>query len=537
IRWESELSINEERSVAATFSRQFDKLNSESRDVGNLLKVLSFLDPENIPLEMVVNGAKEWLRLQDEGSQSQSAIPPIASRSHPNVSHDPSPPRFNAMLHKVRKTKWKPWQSHKEDLTEHQVDHSTEAPSVSMEFHSLITLITSPIDLQTALQKLQSLSLIERQSDDGTPSLWMHDLIELMMQDASRKEETHRDWLQSSVSLVCGTFGLIKSVELPEAWVECEKFIPHLRSLDKTWDNAYGVNLELSRANVRVARYMECRGRYDEAEALLQRTLSSCERHLGEGHLDTLQSMNDLAVVYWRQGRFDDAAVLHQRVLAGREKHYGADDPVTLDSINNLALVYESQRRYDEAVTLFQRALAGYGKRLRVNHPDTLTSIDNLARVYGSQRRYERAEALFRQALVGREKHLSTDHPDTLTSVHNLAHVYWMQGRYEKAEALYQRAIAGNEKHLGADHPETLTSVHNLALVYESQGRYKETEALFQRALIGREQHLGPDHPYTLRSRRDLASLYESQGRHDEAELLRARVPAGKGKGRDVTQK
>ena len=101
------------------------------------------------------------------------------------------------MLHKVRKTKWKPWQSHKEDLTEHRVDHSTEAPPVSMEFHSFITLVTSPIDFQTALQKLQSLSLIERRSDDGTSSLWMHDLIEFMMQDAARKEEPYRDWLQS----------------------------------------------------------------------------------------------------------------------------------------------------------------------------------------------------------------------------------------------------------------------------------------------------------------------------------------------------
>src|ERR1700722_9927489 len=81
----------------------------------------------------------------------------------------------------------KPWKSRKEDLTEYRVDHSTEAPTVSMEFHSLITLITSPIDVQTALQKLQSLSLIERRSDDGTPSLWMHDLIEFMMLQGRKK--------------------------------------------------------------------------------------------------------------------------------------------------------------------------------------------------------------------------------------------------------------------------------------------------------------------------------------------------------------
>src|SRR3984957_7252073 len=103
MRWESELSVHEERSVAATFSRQFDKLNAESHDVGNLLKVLSFLDPENISVDMIVHGAEEWQRLQDTRSQSQSAIPPVSSPSPPKFSHGPSPSRFHAMLHKVRK--------------------------------------------------------------------------------------------------------------------------------------------------------------------------------------------------------------------------------------------------------------------------------------------------------------------------------------------------------------------------------------------------------------------------------------------------
>src|SRR3984957_7607037 len=425
------------------------------------MKVLSFLDPENISVDMIVNGAKEWLRLQDKRSKSQSAITPVSSPSHPTFSHDPSPSRFHAMLHKVRKTKWKPWKSHKEDFTEHRVDPSTEAPPVSMEFHSLITLITSPIDFQAALQKLQSLSLIERRSDDGTSSLWMHDLIEFMMQDAARKEETYRDWLQLSVSLVCGALGLIEDIGSPEAWEQCEKFIPHLRSLDKTWDDAHGADLELSYANVRVARYMKLRGRYDEAEALLQRTLSSCERHLGADHLTTLYSMDGLAGVYVSQGRYEEAEALFRRALVGWEKHLGTDHPDTLASVNNLAFVYESQGGYDEAEALFRRALVGTEKLLETDHPDTLISVNNLALVYESQGRYEKAEALCQRALVGREKHLGTDQPDTLTSVNKLAHVYRLQGRYDEAVTLCRRGLVGREKHLGTDHPDTLISVNN----------------------------------------------------------------------------
>ena len=475
---------------------------------------------------MIVNGAEEWLRLRDK----QSAIPPVSSPSHSNFSHDPSTSRFRALLQKVRKTKWKPWQSHKEDLTEHRVDPSTEAPPVSMEFHSLVTLITSPLNFQTALQKLQSLSLIERRSDDGTPSLWMHDLIKFMIQDAARKEQTYRDWLQLSVSLVCGALRLIEDIGSPEAWEDCEKLIPHLRSLDKTWDNAHGVNLELSRANVRIALYMECRGRYHEAEALLQRTLSNCERDLGADRLATLDSMHGLAGVYDSQGRYDEAITFFERTLAGYEKHLGVNHPKTLTSVDNLARVHSSQGRYEEAEALCRRALVGKEKHLGTNHPNTLTSVSNLALVYTSQGRYEEAEALCRRAIVGKEKHLGTDHPNTLISVGNLALVYTLQGRYEEAEALCRRAIVGEEKHLGTDHPNTLISVGNLADLYGLQGRHEEAESLFQRALAGMEKCLGSDHPYTHTSMHCLTSLYEAQGRYDEADLLRARVSAGKGK-------
>jgi len=477
IRWESDLSFYEERSVAATFSRQFEKLNEESGDLSNLLKLLSFFDPETIPVRMIIDGAKEWLRVQNELPTFKDSLSPVSSQ-----------------------------------------------------FHSLTILITSPIKFQTALQKLQSLSLVERRSDGRNSSLWMHDLIEFMMQDAARKGESYRAWLQSSVSLVCCAFRLIMNVKSPELWEDCEKFISHLRSLDEKWGDERGMNRELSQANVRIARYMEYRGRYDEAVALLRRALSGYEKDLGEDHPDTLLSMDRLGCVYWRQGRYDDAVILHQRALAGREKNLGADHLDTLTSVTDLAHVYKSQGRYDEAEVLYQRALAGRENFLGADHLDTLTSVNNLGHIYRSQGRYDGAVTLCRRALEGREKHLGAVHPDTLTSLNNLAHAYKSHGRYDEAETLYLRAVMGREKHLGVDHPDTLTSVNNLANVHRSRAQYDKAEILLLRALAGREKHLGPVHRDTLSSVNNLALLYELQGRYDEAEDLFRRALVGREK-------
>jgi hypothetical protein len=139
----------EERSVAATFATQFEQLNQLSPDINNLLKVLSFLDPDRIPVGMIVQGAKEWLdpqhRPQDIPSQPQN-----------------------------------------------------DSPIFSV-FRLLVTLIFSPIQFPTAIKKLVNLSLVERRSHMGSSSLWMHDLMRFMVQEAMKKDETYREWLQSSI--------------------------------------------------------------------------------------------------------------------------------------------------------------------------------------------------------------------------------------------------------------------------------------------------------------------------------------------------
>jgi hypothetical protein len=177
--------------VASTFTHQFDLLKKESRDIGNLLRVLLFFDPENIPVEMITDGANEWLRSQDK----PQPIPPQPV---------PPPSKFN-VLQKIKK--WSPLRRRKERDTKNQPEVVTKVSSaISSEFRSLANLILTPINYRKAIQSLQNLSLVDYQSDTGNSLLRVHNLIQFMMQDAVNKEETYREWLESSVSLVCGAF-------------------------------------------------------------------------------------------------------------------------------------------------------------------------------------------------------------------------------------------------------------------------------------------------------------------------------------------
>ncbi|KAF8473485.1 hypothetical protein BDZ91DRAFT_714700 [Kalaharituber pfeilii] len=238
-------------------------------------------------------------------------------------------------------------------------------------------------------------------------------------------------------------------------------------------------------------------GHYRKAEEMCKVILATREK-LGADHPSTVDTINNIAVVYKQQGKYSQALELYQRTLAGREKSLGVDHPSTLDTVHGMAIVYEEQGKYSQALELYQRALAGYEKSLGVDHPSTLQTVNNMANVYMQQGKYSQALELYQRALAGCEKSLGVDYPSTLGIVNNMANLYEEQGKYSQALELYQRALAGCEKSLGVDHPSTLGIVNNMANIYEKQGKYSQALELCQRALAGREKALGTDHPYTV---------------------------------------
>lgn len=71
--------------------------------------------------------------------------------------------------------------------------------------------------------------------------------------------------------------------------------------------------------------------------------LEKMRRILGNDHLDTLISMNNLAETYRAQGRIGDAARIWEEMQKRRRRILGDDDPNMLIIMNNLAGTYRAQ--------------------------------------------------------------------------------------------------------------------------------------------------------------------------------------------------
>jgi hypothetical protein len=125
ISWEHTLSDYEHKSVAATFASQLQDLDQRCPNTGKLLRVIAFFDPESVPLEMLITGAKAIVEAQQ---------PPTRS-----------------------------------PLTE-----------------SLLGLIQSPIALQNAITQLETRCLLAYHSTSQSPTFRIHDLIQLVVLENTR---------------------------------------------------------------------------------------------------------------------------------------------------------------------------------------------------------------------------------------------------------------------------------------------------------------------------------------------------------------
>jgi tetratricopeptide (TPR) repeat protein len=355
------------------------------------------------------------------------------------------------------------------------------------------------LEKDEALGLLHRYSLVERADD----LLSLHRLVQEVLQDILSEDE-RQHCMEQAVLVVNTTFPSGEH----GTWPLCEFLLPHALICTRWIEVLRQKKPEGARLLGVIGHYLHERAQYRDAEPHLKQALSIREEQLGAEHPDTATSLNNLALLYWRQGRHQEAEPLYQRARAIYEQQLGPSDPDVARPLNGLAVLYSEQGKYAEAEPLYQRALKIREEQLGPDHPQVASSLNNMASLYKEQGKYAEAEPLYQRALKIREEQLGPDHPQVASPLNNMAILYKEQGKYAEAEPLYQRALSILEKQLGPDHPQVAHPLDGLAELYREQGKYARAEPLYQRALKIREQKLEPDHPYTKQVRENLAKLF-----------------------------
>lgn len=299
---------------------------------------------------------------------------------------------------------------------------------------------------------------------------------------------------------------------------------------EKHLNRAYKIRLEklgndntetLDTMNALAGLYWK-QGQFGKAEELFNETVKGRKKILGLNNKDTLISMNGLAVLYFSQGRYQEAKSLYEEILKISQKISGEEDVDTILFRGNLATVYRFQGLYKLAEDLYVKSIEQAKRVFSPTHPDTLYSINGLGMLYLAEGRYTEAEEKLLEAYQYELDVLGQEHPDTLSSMNGLGMVYIALDRLDDANDILSRALEIGRTTRGEDDLTTLSSMNNMALLYLAKGRYVEAESLLLNTLEARKYLLGEEHPDTLDTMYNLAILYEKKNpdRYADAEEL-----------------
>jgi tetratricopeptide (TPR) repeat protein/transcriptional regulator with XRE-family HTH domain len=376
--------------------------------------------------------------------------------------------------------------------------------------------VADPLRYNQQLETLLAFSLVKRLSDDRMLSL--HRLVQVVQIEAMEREEQHQ-WAERVVCAINAVFPRDPKNEV-DTWPQCQRYLEQVQACNSLIQEYQILRPEAADLLDRTGTYLRERVLYPLAEPLYLQALHIREQQLGPDHPDTAQSLNNLALLYYKQGRYTQAEPLYLRALRIREQQLGPDHLDLAYPLHGLANLYHQQDRYVEAAPLFRRALRIREQQLGPDHPQVAYPLNNLALIYYKQGRYEQAEPLYLRALTIREQQLGPDHPDIANSLTLLGLLYYKLGRYEQAEPLFQRALRVREQQLGPDHPDMVYPLINLANLYYQQSKYELAESLALRAQHIAEQQVGPEHLLIAFPLTVLGNLYREQGKYEQAEPL-----------------
>jgi tetratricopeptide (TPR) repeat protein len=261
-----------------------------------------------------------------------------------------------------------------------------------------------------------------------------------------------------------------------------------------------------------------------DVEALYLRALAIWEHALGPRHPDVAEGLNNLASLYQKQGRLAEAEALLQRALLIRKEAFGEESPDLLLSMGALAELYLAQGDDEHAETLLRDGLAMCERVLGEAHPHRARFLSDLRELALHRHQYAEAERYVHQTMAIDAQSLGEDHPYMIEHAADLASIYVLEQRYAEAEQIYQRTLPEAEKTFGAHHAMVATLLTSLADVYVAENKYTEAEPLYERALAIREEHLGTKHLEVATVLEKIAALLRATQREEEAEVYERRV-------------
>ena len=261
--------------------------------------------------------------------------------------------------------------------------------------------------------------------------------------------------------------------------------------------------------------YSQC-GLWNEAEELQRAAYEFFQKTLGSSHPHTIHIQVALACINWHLGRGTEAAVLQRQALKSAKSSLGKQDYYKI--MDSLGLSQWMSGHIEKSLEFHQTAVEGLRLEVGENHEDTLRAMGSLGHMYEKCFRFEEARHILQKVVDGLKKTLGKSHLDTLVAIEDLAMTNFEIDELQLARQLQEEVVERRVERLGKEHPYSLLAAMNLARIKAAQGDVKEAKDDIVTGLLVAYRTLGADHVGVLYARTYLGETLLKMGNLHEAE-------------------
>ena len=231
------------------------------------------------------------------------------------------------------------------------------------------------------------------------------------------------------------------------------------------------------------------------------------EKVCGPEHPDVANLANNIGAILQAQGDLAAALKYTRRALVIDEKAYGPKHPRVAIYASNIGQILKDQGDLAGALEYTKRALAIDEKVYGPEHPTVAIRANNIGQILKDQGDLAGALEYTKRALAIDEKVFGRGHPNVAVGAGNIGQILKAQGDLAGALECTKRALAIDEKVYGPEHPAVAIDVNDMGTILHAQGDLAGARAHLERAFRICRKFLGDDHPNTQMARRNLEGL------------------------------
>ena len=140
-------------------------------------------------------------------------------------------------------------------------------------------------------------------------------------------------------------------------------------------------------------------GQWDDACRCWENALEIRSQCLGDDHIDTANTANNMGIALGKLGRIDEAIVYLQRALEIRINHFGREHSQVAATLHNLGNVFQQGGRLEEAVNSFHEAKKLQEKLFGPYHVEVARSYVSMGHTYAQANQFRDAREAYCDAL------------------------------------------------------------------------------------------------------------------------------------------